>query len=169
VNDRKRAARAPGQTALSGGSLALFSGGSVITSGGGLVAQIAGHVGSAALVGIYGSAALIAAVGSITAIVKIVAERSPEIRKARALAKIVEKMSGQDGGKLLILDRCLEKEEITASQVLEALNLIFTSTTEEQRRDPKDAKGPPKVGKTIPNLISIYSYTRRGAMQASLN
>lgn len=140
MNDRKQAKRESRHIVTSGGSFALFGGGSVVTSGGGLVAQVAGHVGTAGLLGIYGSAALIAVVGSLTAIVKILAERSPEIRNARALAKIAEKRSGQDGGKLLILDRCLDQGEISAGQVLKALNLL--SAPEEQDGSPEDTGKP---------------------------
>ena len=110
---------------IRGGGLALLCGSSFVTGGGGFVAQVAGHAGTMALLGIYGSASLMAVVGSITAIVKILAERPPEIRKASALAKIV-KRSGQDGGALLLLDRCLDKEESNAGQVLQVLSALPT-------------------------------------------
>lgn len=144
--------------AMRGGSLALFGGSSFVTSGGGVVAQVAGHAGTVALLAIYGCAGLIAAVGSITAIVKILAERSPDVRKASALAKIAKKRSGQDGGTILLLDRCLDKEGSNTSQVLQVLNVLRTSG----REGTDDSARPPKPNETGQNVVPIYKPDKEG-------
>lgn len=136
---------------MHGGSLVLFGGSSVATSGGGLIAQVAGHVGTAALLGIYGSAGLIAVAGSITAIVKILAERSPEIRRASALAEIAKEQSGQGGGTLLLLDKCLDQKQSNTGQVLQVLNALPTpgdGSTDDTSRQPKP-------GETGQSVVSI--------------
>jgi hypothetical protein len=143
---------------MRGGSLAFFGGSSFLTSGGGFVAQVAGHAGTVVLLVIYGSAGLIAAVGSITAIVKVLAERSPEVRKASALAKIAKKRSDQDGGTILLLDRCLDKEGSNTSQVLQVLNVLRKSG----REDTDDSARPPNAGKTGQNVVSIYTQDKEG-------
>jgi hypothetical protein len=159
VKDLKRESGASSTAAVSKSSLALFGSSSVVTGGGGLIAEMAGHVETAALIGIYGSAGLIAVVGSIAAIVKILAERSPEIRKASALAKIAKKRARQDGGALLLLDRSLDKEGITADQVVKALN---PSSSGEQSGSREDADGPPNPSKTGGNVRSIYIQDKEG-------
>lgn len=137
--------------AMRGDSLALFGGSSFLTSGGGVVAQVAGHAGTVALVVIYGTAGLIAVVGSITAIAKVLAERSPEVRKASALAKIAKKRYGKDGGTILLLDRVLDKEGGN-SQVLQLLYVLHASG----REDTNDSVRPPKPGEVGQNVVSIY-------------
>lgn len=149
MDDPKREGERSRAAAISGGSLALFGSGSVLTSGGGLVAQIAGHVGTAELFGIYGSAALIAVVGSITAIVKILAERPPDIRKAGALAKIAKK---QQNGTILLMDKALDRESAT-NQVLEALKA--PSVSGGQRENPGDPEISPTPGQTDPNVRKL--------------
>ena len=141
------------------GSLVLLCGSSFVTGSGGLVAQVAGHAGAMVLLGIYGSAGLIAVAGSITAIVKILAERSPDIRKASALAKIAKKRSGQDGGRLLLLDRCLDKEESNTDQVLQVLNAIPAAGD----GGSDGTSRPPKPGVTGQSVVSIHTPDKDGS------
>jgi hypothetical protein len=131
-----------GWRAVPGGVATLFGGSSVVTSGGGLIAQVEGHASTLVVLGIYGSATLVAVVGAMTAIVKILAERSPEIRRASAMAKIATQMTRRDGGRLLILDRCLDKGD-SVDQVLKALTEPSLGADQGRDADQSRSEGEP--------------------------
>ena len=167
MSEAKGVGRASRPVATSVSSLVLFGGGSVVTSGGGLIAQMTGHVGTAALCGIYGSAGLIAVIGSLTAIVKILAERSPEIRMASGLVKIAKARTRQDGGKLLLLGKLLDKEGIATDQVLKVLD--HSSASGGESRSTDESEVPSKRDETHQNVHSIYTRNKEGrALEAIL-